>query len=191
MNLSYRRISPLLCSLLVAVLLAFIAAPASAAPKCEAANFVISAGKTYDQAARSGSASAFSAGMERYSDMRSLALFALGRYRGLLPKSREAEYFGLTKTFMGRFMLEHGKDLRVGTLQIIECANSGGNINVSARTSDGNKVAFRLGKSGSRFIVRDMRVGSVWLVQLMRSNFVDRIRSNGDSIDALFKYLKR
>ena len=165
--------------------------PSHAAGTCPAASFVISAGKTYDQAARARSASALANGVDRYSDMRAMAFFALGRYRGLLPKGREAEYVGLTKSFMGRFMLQHGGDLRIGTLKIVECTGSGGNITVTARTSNGKAVAFRIAKSGSGFAVRDIRAGSVWLVQLMRSNFVDIIRRNQGDIGALLKYLKR
>lgn len=151
----------------------------------------MSAAKAYDQAARAGSAAAFANGVDRYSDMRAIALFALGRYRGLLPKAREAEFIRLTKTFMGRFMLENGRNFRVGKLQIVECSGSGANITVTARTASGGKVSFRLAKTGSGYTVRDMRANSIWLVQQMRSTFVGTISRNDGDIDALFKYLKR
>ena len=151
----------------------------------------MSAGKAYDQAARAGSAAAFANGVDRYSDMRAIALFALGRYRGLLPKAREAEFVRLTKSFMGRFMQENGRNFRVGKLQIVECSGSGANITVTARTASGGKVSFRLAKTGSGYTVKDMRANSIWLVQQMRSTFVGTISRNDGDIDALFKYLKR
>ncbi len=191
MILSRLKLTALVGSLAIAIILAFAMPPASAAPKCEAATFVINAGKTYDQAARANSASAFANGVARYSDMRSTALFALGRYRKLLPKAREGEFIALTKKFMGEFMLENGKDFRVGTMTITECSGSGGNIRVTAKTSSGDTVAFRIAKTGSGFTVLDMRANSIWLVQQMRSTFVGTISSHNDDIDALFKYLKR
>jgi ABC-type transporter MlaC component len=177
-------------SIAMTLLLLFSVLPAAAAAKCDAGPFVISVGKTYDQAARSGSAAAFANGVARYSDMRSIAFFALGRYRSKLPKAREAEYVALTKSFMGQFMLDHGQSLRVGTLQIVECSGSGANINVKARTAGGDTVLFRISKTGSGFTVRDVRANSIWLVQQMRSAFVGTISRNDGDIDALFKYLK-
>ena len=178
-------------NLLAALALLFFTLPSHAAGTCAAASFVMSAGKAYDQAARAGSAAAFANGVDRYSDMRSIALFALGRYRSLLPKAREAEFIRLTKTFMGRFMLENGRKFRVGKLQIVECSGSGANITVTARTASGGKVSFRIAKTGSGFTVKDMRANSIWLVQQMRSTFVGTISRNEGDIDALFKYLKR
>jgi ABC-type transporter MlaC component len=174
-----------------AVALLVLNLPTQAAGTCAAAPFVLAAGMAYDQAARSGSAAAFADGVDRFSDMRAVALFALGRYRGQLPKAREAEFIRLTKSFMGRFMLENGGDFRVGKLQIVECTGSGANINVTARTASGNKVAFRIAKQGSGYTMKDMRASGIWLVQQMRSTFVGTISRNEGDIDALFKYLKR
>jgi phospholipid transport system substrate-binding protein len=173
------------------VLMAFAASPSLAAAKCEPAAFVISAGRAYDQAARSGNAATFAAAAARYSDMNAVAMFALGRYRKLLPKARESEYVNLTRKFMGGFMLKYGSDFRVGTLEIIDCSGPPSNITVNARTAGGEKVSLRVYKAGSGFLVRDMKVGSIWLVQQMRSTFVGTISREGGNIEALFKYLKR
>ena len=191
MHQSAYTVSTIIRSLLVAVALLTFSLPGNAAIKCDAASFVIGAGKTYDQAARIGSAAALANGIDRYSDMRSFAMFALGRYRGKLPKSREAEFVRLTKTFMGKFMQKNGKNFRVGTLNVVGCSGSGSNITVNARTAAGASVSFRLAKTGSGYIVRDMRANSIWLVQQMRSTFVGTINRNNGDIDALFSYLKR
>ena len=191
MHQSSYTVSTIIRRLLVAFALVIFSLPGNAATKCAAASFVIGAGKTYDQAARIGSASAFANGVDRYSNMRSISMFALGRYRGSLPKTREAEFVRLTKTFMGKFMQKNGKNFRVGTLSVVGCSGSSSDITVNARTAAGASVSFRLSKTGSGYSVRDMRANSIWLVQQMRSTFVGTIsRGNGD-IDALFSYLKR
>jgi len=183
----FRRILPVFFA--VAALL-LVPLPAHAASRCGPENFIISAGQAYDRAARIGTANAFSAAASRYSDMRAIAMFSLGRYRKLLPEAREAEYIALTGKFMGQFMLRHGSDFRVGRLSIISCSGPPSNIRVDARTSSGDKVSFRVYRARSGYLIRDLRVSSIWLVQQMRSTFVGTIsRTNGD-IDELFKYLR-
>ena len=185
------RVAPLPLSAMFALLLSLVVLPAAArAESCGPGSMIISAGQTYDRAARAGSASAFSAGVNRFSDMRSLAMFSLGRYRKILPKSRENEYVSLTRQFMGRFMLEHGKDLRVGTLQIVSCRGSTKNTVVSAKTAGGQSIVFRTYRGRGGWLIRDMKVSGIWLVQQMRSAFVGTIsRTNGD-VDELFKFIK-
>lgn len=176
--------------LLVALFALLWPAPSALAAKCAAEAFIVGAGRTYDQAARSGSAAAFANGVARYSDMRAIALFSLGRYRKLLPKNREGEYIALTKKFMGEFMLEYGKDFRVGTLKVQDCSGPDSNLLVVAKTSGGDKVSFRVARSGGGWTVRDMNVSGIWLVQQMRSTFVGTISRNNGDIGGLFKYLK-
>ena len=181
----------LVAMLLTVAAMLMVALPAEAASRCGPENFIISAGKAYDRAARIGTANAFSAAASRYSDMRAIAMFSLGRYRKLLPASREAEYISLTKRFMGGFMLKYGSDFRVDRLRIISCSGPSTNIRVDARTSTGDKVSFRVYKTRSGYLISDLKVSSIWLVQQMRSTFVGTIsRTHGD-IDELFKYLKR
>lgn len=157
--------------------------------KCEAAGFVRSAGQAYDRAASSGSAAAFASAAARYSDLRSLSLFALGRYRKDLPKAKEAEYLRLARQFIGETLRDHGSGFRGATLQIIDCKSSGGNVVVSARTSGGTKVVFRLARAGGGYTVKDINLQGIWLAQQMRSTFVGTISRTG-SIDGLLKYLR-
>lgn len=165
------------------------AAPAIAAPKCEAAAYVQSAGEAYDRAARAGSASAFSNAAARYGNLRELSFFALGRYRKDLPKAREAEFLALTRQFIGDFMLKNGKGFRASNLTITDCVTSGSTIVVTAKLSTGGKVIFRVAKGGG-YSVKDMNLKGIWLAQQMRSTFVGTINRTG-SIDGLFDYLKQ
>ena len=175
---------------LLAFVMAFAFAPAAAMSevKCEAAGFVRSAGQAYDRAASSGSASAFASAAARFSDLRSLSLFALGKHRKELPKAREAEYLRLARQFIGETLRKHGSGFRGASLQITECKSSGGTVVVSARTSGGTKVIFRLARAGGSYSVKDINMKGVWLAQQMRSTFVGTINRTG-SIDGLFSYL--
>ncbi|MFN4143737.1 ABC transporter substrate-binding protein [Aestuariivirga sp.] len=185
MTCSLRSLFNTFAALLLAL---FIGVAPAAAEKCEAASFVRNAGEAYDRAASAGSAAAFAKAAERYSDLRSLSLFALGRYRKELPKSREAEYLRLTRRFIGQTLKDHGSGFRGATLKIVECKKSGGNLVVTARTSGGTKVVFRLARRDGGYTVMDLNMRGVWLVQQMRSTFVGTINRAG-SIDALFDYL--
>src|SRR5262245_5373478 len=62
------------------------------AATCAGADTVRNAANAFLAAARSGSASAFSSALSRYTDVEALALSALGRYRADLPPGRRAEY---------------------------------------------------------------------------------------------------
>jgi phospholipid transport system substrate-binding protein len=166
-----------------------LAVPALA-EKCPPAPFVLSASEAYDRAASSGSPQAFASAAARYSDLRALSLFALGRYRKDLPRNREAEYLELTRQFIGRTLKKHGSGFRGTTLTITDCASNSGGYVVSARTSSGSRVVFRLARAGGGFTVKDVNMKGVWLAQQMRSTFVGTIDRTG-SIDGLFKYLKR
>ncbi len=175
-------------ALAVAWLLAFVPAPAAANPACAAATYVKTVGEAYDRAARSGSASAFTSAAARYTDLRSLSLFALGRYRKDLPKARESEYLALTRRFIGEFMAKNGKGFRASDLEVVSCRQSGGGVLVDTRLSTGGKVIFRLSKRGGGYRVQDVNLRGIWLAQQLRSTFVGTISRTG-SIEGLFRYL--
>jgi ABC-type transporter MlaC component len=162
--------------------------PAAADVKCEASGFVKNAGQAYDRAAASGSAAAFANAAARYSDLRALSLFALGRHRKDLPKAREGEYLQLARNFIGETLKKHGSGFRGTTLEVTECKTSGTDLMVTARTSGGTKVIFRLARVGGGYTVKDINMKGVWLAQQLRSTFVGTISRRG-SIDGLFAYL--
>jgi ABC-type transporter MlaC component len=169
--------------------LALSVSAASAAPACDAAGFVAGAGEAIDRAARARSPDAFSAGAERYTDLRSISLFALGSYRNTLPKAREAEYVALTRSFIGRFMAEHASQVRTAQLQITSCRGQPQTPTVNATLGDGGRVIFKLTRTASGYRIADLNLQSVWLAQRLRSNFVGVMRRSNGDIEALFRYL--
>ena len=69
-----------------------LACPGTTAKACEASAFITNASNAFMGAARVHSASAFSGATSRYTDLRSIAMFALGPHRKLVNKAKEAEY---------------------------------------------------------------------------------------------------
>ena len=160
------------------------------AKACPAAAFINNAGNAFLGAARVHTASAFSSVTARYTDLRGISMFALGPHRKLLSKSREAEYLGLTRGFIGRFMVRYSGRFSGGGLTIKDCVGPATALTVSTRLSNGKKIIFKLHRSKRGFLVRDVNVSSVWLAQQMRSTFVGVINRNGGDINALFAYLR-
>lgn len=160
------------------------------AEKCPAASFILSTSEAFDRASRSNSPTAFASAAARYADLRALSMFALGRFRKDLPRNREAEYLELTRQFIGRTLKKHGSGFHGTTLTITDCVSASGGLVVSARSSSGSKIIFRLARAGSGYTVKDVNMKGVWLAQQMRSTFVGTIDRTG-SIDGLLAYLKR
>jgi ABC-type transporter MlaC component len=164
--------------------------PSAATAACEASAFVTNAGNAFMGAARVRTASAFSSVTARYTDFRGISMFALGPHRRLLSKAREAEYLGLTRGFIGRFMVRYSSRFSGGGITIKDCVGPATALTVSTRLSNGKKIIFKLHRSKRGFLVRDVNVSSVWLAQQMRSTFVGVINRNGGDINALFAYLR-
>lgn len=164
--------------------------PSAAAGACEASAFIANAGNAFMGAARVQTASAFSGAAARYTDLRGISMFALGPHRGLLSKSREAEYLALTRGFIGRFMMKHSARFSGSGMIIKDCVASSNTLTVGTRMSNGKKIIFKLHRTKRGFLVRDVNVSSVWLAQQLRSTFVGVINRNGGDINALFAYLR-
>jgi ABC-type transporter MlaC component len=162
------------------VLAAVLTSPAAA--DCPSEGLVVSAGKAFTSASRSGSAAAFMNAASRYADTRSIALSALGQHRSKLSKAQEGEYIRLAQGFMGRFMARNASRFNASGLKITTCS---GNI-VTASANGGHKIMFRVG--GGR--VQDVNVSSVWLAGQLRSSIVGVLNRNGGDFDALFSYLR-
>ncbi len=173
-------------SLFLSAFIALASANASRAG-CEAEGFVNSAGNAFLSAARRGTAQAFASAASRYADLRGIALFALGPHRKSLPRSLEAEYVALARTYMGGFMAKHAERFSGTGFKVVGC--SGNTLN--ARTESGSRLMFRVTKSSGGYRVQDVNVSSIWLAGQMRSAFVGVINRNNGDINALMKYLRK
>lgn len=173
---------------LLAILFTMFASVSAQA--CEASAFITNAGNAFLGAARSHSAPAFASVASRYTDLNSIAMFALGPNRKLLGKSQEAQYVSLTRAFIGRMMAKNSGRFSGSGIRIMECTGSKNSMTVSTQLSNGKKIVFKVYKTRRGYLVRDVNVSSVWLAQQLRSNFTSVIRRNNGKISALFDYLQ-
>lgn len=163
--------------------IALSAAPVNAAyMNCPGAALVQSAARSFAAASRSRDPAQFAVAVSRYSDVGSLALFALGPYRSSLPPGRKAAYVAKVRTFMGHFLADHARVFANATLEIESCVD--GRISSAA---GGRDIVWRI--SGNR--VRDVQVEGVWLVAELRSKFVSVLNRGHGDIDVLFNFLDR
>ena len=171
---------------------AFLMIPASvsatAGQDCQAGPFVSSAALALMHAANSGTANAFSSAVARFTDIDSIALSALGPYRAKLPKARQTEYLRRTRAYIGRFLADNSERFKADGLTISSCKNSGSILLVDSRLSSGQHIIWRVSGNGN-YRIEDVSVQKVWLAQQLRSNFVYKIRSNDQSVDALIDQL--
>lgn len=178
------------CFIFLLALLQGACLASASAKECEASGFITNASNAFQGAARVHSASAFSGATARYTDLRGIAMFALGAHRKQLDRSREAEYLALTRGFIGRFMVRHASRFSGSGMTIKDCVSSTNAMTVTTRMSNGKKIIFKLYRSKRGFLVRDVNVASVWLAQQLRSTFVSVIARNDGDIGALFAYLR-
>lgn len=176
--------------LAVVLLTAFISA-APAAVKCDAAAFVESGANEMLKAARAHSAPALANVVDRYGDVRGMALYALGPYRNRLTKAKEAEYFALTRTFIGQFLAKYSRQFEANSFTIQSCTGKPSALTVVLRLSTGSKVILRLAKGARGYYARDMNIASIWLASQMKASFTDVLARNKGAISALFAFLRR
>lgn len=157
--------------------------PADAAiQSCADANLVQSAAQSFAAASQTHSPAAFANAIARFSDVNSIALFALGPFRSKLPPARQQEYFGKVRAFMGRFFADHAGTFANASLQIESCAG-----NQIRSMASGREIVWRT--SGAR--VGDVEVDGVWLAEELRSKFVSVIDNRQGNIESLFKFLEQ
>jgi ABC-type transporter MlaC component len=157
--------------------------PADAAfQSCAGANLVQSAAKSFAAASQTHSPAAFVNAIASYSDINSIALFALGPFRSKLPPARREEYFAKVRAFMGRFFADHAGSFANASLQIESC--DGGQIRSLA---GGHEIVWRT--SGGR--VGDVEVDGMWLAEELRSKFVSVIDNGQGNIESLYRFLEQ
>ncbi len=167
-----------------AIALASCVAAANAGQGCTAEPLVKGIAATFEQAARNQSPKAFSSALGHYTDMRSLALFALGPYRSQLAASDEARYISLARGFLGRWMAENSGRISGSGLTIQSCSPQV----VTAHYGNGTSVQFRLANARR---VNDISVSGISLAGVLRGKFTEVVRSNNGDLQALMAYLAR
>ncbi len=163
-----------------------VPATAERAQACAAGNLAKQAGTAFVSAARSRSPSAFAGALRSHTDLRSISLFALGKYRKRLPKANEGQFVNLTSSYVARTLADFSKKFRAESIEVVRC--KGSTVVTKLRQLGGRpaqQVLWRI-KGGK---IRDVNVQNVWLAQLLRTNFTSVIKKGGGNIGVLFSHL--
>ncbi len=163
-----------------------LGAPPAQAATCPAGNVALKAGNAFVSAARSRSPSRFASALRSHTNMRRIAMFALGKYRKKLPKGNEAQYVQLTSRYVARTLANFSKKFRASSVEVVRCR--GATVESKLNQLGGRppqKVLWKV--KGSR--VSDVNVQNVWLAQLLRSNFSSVLKKGGGNINVLLAHL--
>lgn len=155
------------------------------AGSCPEASIVESTVNAF-QAARNGSATAYTRVLARHASVTGLALFALGPYRRDMTGPLRAEYVRLATRYMGRVMADYGDQILNGRLTIKDCFRQNGAILVRSRIGQ-SQLTWRV--QGKR--ISDVKVDGIWLALTLRQTFVQVLRDHHGDPRALIRYLRK
>ena len=160
----------------------------SSAATCPESAVVERAGTKMIEAAKAGSPAAFSRALQNYADMNSIALFALGKYRKLLPNGKQAEFVALTTDYVSRTLNDFRLKFRAESISIKDCDGETIKSVIFFLGGKGNQpVIWRV--KGSK--VADVNVQNVWLAQLLRTNLTGILDKNDGNFGKLFDEMKK
>ena len=163
---------------------AFLGSSPLQAASCPAANLIQDAGSAFSAAARSGSPSAFTSAASRFTDLRGIAMFALGSFGVRCHPAKRANMSRWPRDIIGRFMADNASSLAgSNNLTITSCSGN----SVSAKMASGGTVIFRLSR-------RQPHSGCECVWHLGGASTSRQIHrrdpsSNGGDVNALFAYL--
>jgi len=161
-------------------------APASAAI-CADKVVAQRAALAFMKAAKSKSQSSFQAALSRHTNMAAISLHALGKYRSKLPKGQRSRFFKLTKRYVARTLNNFALKFTAIEHNIKRCRPGLVTGNLFSLSRGGKKVLWRIKKGR----VVDVNIQNVWLVQLLRNNFVSILKKNGGSVLKLIAHIDR
>lgn len=132
----------------------------------------------------------FTSLISRYSNAQSVAMLALGPYRGQLPAGKKDEFVRLVVQYMAAFFVYYIDEFRGTSLEIKSSAPQGKLTLVDTRITNGGPVRWRIAGSGGGYRVQDINVRAVWLSLQLKQRFTDVLKRNKGDFDALFAELK-
>ncbi|MFO0991555.1 MAG: ABC transporter substrate-binding protein [Hyphomicrobiales bacterium] len=132
----------------------------------------------------------FTSLISRYSNAQSVAMLALGTYRGQLPAGRKDEFVRLVTQYMAAFFVYYIDEFRGTALEIKSSAPQGKLTLVDTRITNGGPVRWRISGSGGGYRVQDINVRAVWLSLQLKQRFTDVLKRSKGDFDALFAELK-
>ncbi len=178
-----------------AALWAFAVAAGPVVADTRAEQFVTKVANQAIAAARSGSTSSFRRLVQRHSAISSVALFALGKYRRKLPRSRRREYNSLVTNFVTQLFADNARSF-AGQSYVVKSSSARNRKDIIVKGvllfagGRSARLEWRVVRSGSRYRIFDVQVKGVWLALQMRQEFVSVLNKSGGDFNALIRYLK-
>jgi ABC-type transporter MlaC component len=132
----------------------------------------------------------FTSLLGRYSDVRGVAMMALGTYRGSLPAGRRDEFVRLVTQYIAAFFVYYIDEFRGTSLEIKSSAQQGKSTLIDSRITNGGPVRWRIGGGGGGYRVQDINVRAIWLSLQLKQRFTTVLKRNKGDFGALFAELK-
>ena len=158
--------------------------------------FMAQVGRELMAAARTRSAGAMAAAVERHADLTQIGLYSLGEYRSRLPHDERQGYFTGMARFIGRYAAAESPKYQVVRVEWADqSVRTGSGVMVDSRIvladGSGYDVRWALTKYGNSYKVRDAMVLGFWMTPFLKNLFEDYIAKNGGNPRALAAALNR
>jgi len=135
--------------------------------------------------------------LSRFSDIRSIALFSLGRYRRKLPSDKALLYIDLMENFVAKFMVGFSDHFAGKSIKILRSKKRSKTDTVVesqiiyAGGVEPAQVKWRVITNSGQPKIFDVQVRGVWLTLRLRSQFTTVLKENNGNFDSLFSYMRK
>ena len=134
--------------------------------------------------------------LRRYSNVKEVALFSLGKYEKQLPSNRANEYFSLVEDFAAKLFASYSGDFMGREVQVLRSApRTANDIVVDSRIlyNDDRRpapVKWLVAKRGNKLNIYDINIQGVWLSLFIQQKFVGILKKSKGDFEPLFAFLK-
>jgi ABC-type transporter MlaC component len=134
--------------------------------------------------------------LRRYSNVKQVALFSLGKYEKQLPPNRAKEYFTLVEDFTAKLFASYAGNFAGREVQVLRSApRTQNDIVVDSRIlyNDDRRpapVKWLVAKRGNKLNIYDVNIQGVWLSLFIQQKFVSILKRSKGDFEPLFAYLK-
>jgi len=147
-------------------------------------------------AQRQGTVMSFHRVITRHANVEAIANYALGPYKGALPRSSYPSYYKGVAMFMARYFADSSREYAVAKTDIGQVTRDrDGRVIVNTRVTllsgSSYNVVFQLSRSGGEYRILDVSVLGFSLSYLQRGIFQRYIAKNGGNVNALVAALNR
>ncbi len=143
-----------------------------------------------------GTVKSFARVLERRADVPAIAMYALGRYKPKLPKSRHGLYYRGVKRFMARYFADQSRKYRIVKTAIEKQPRREGSdylvrSKVWLASGSSYSVVWRLAKRRGGWRITDVKVLGFSLSFLQRGIFYKYLQKKNGDVNALVAALNR